>query len=71
MNTAKSISLLYFLIPIIALILLILFVKWFMEYKYQANYINIEIMRSSGAEKRYWIKQKKFLWYKVLKTLFR
>lgn len=56
---------------IICILLLIIFVLWYTEYKQQLYYINLEIRRSEKKEQEYWKKEKRTLWYRVLINIFR
>lgn len=56
---------------IICILLLIIFVHWYTEYKQQLYYINLEISRSDRKEQEYWKKEKRILWYRVLINIFR
>ncbi len=61
----------YFSVIAICIILLIIFVLWYIEYKHQLYYIKIEISRSDEAEQKYWKQTKRTLWYRVLINIFR
>lgn len=51
----------FFVILVVARFLLA-----FREFKYQLDYINSEIERSSPREKKYWQKKRRRLWWRFL-----
>ncbi len=63
-------SLIYFLFGIIVvlflLFLLIGLVVFFKNFSLELQYINTEIRRSWGSEKKYWIKQRRRLLLSIL-----
>ena len=59
-----------FLIIIIAvptiMFLLVGFVQFYMKFSRELDYLNSEISRTVGAEKREWIKKRRRLWLSIL-----
>lgn len=39
--------------------------QWFVDFTRELQYINAEIRRTHGSEKRYWISQRKKLWLSI------
>ncbi len=51
---------------LILLGLLIAFVSWLKEFQKELQYINTEINRTSGAERKYWIRQRHRLFLSII-----
>ena len=51
---------------IFSVIFLIYFAATYTRYSQEMKYIESEIRRSEGSEKRYWIKKKRKLWLSYL-----
>jgi len=46
--------------------LLLALIRWFLSFRTELRYINLEIGRSVGAEKRAWQRKKKQLWLSLI-----
>lgn len=61
---------LYWLIGIIAAFFLFLFifglVSFFNDFSQELQYLNMEIGRTEGAERRYYIRQRRRLWLSLI-----
>ena len=61
---------LYWLIGIVAafFLFLLLFglVSFFNDFSHELKYINCEIQRTDGSERRYWIRQRRRLWLSLI-----
>ena len=61
---------LYWLIGIVAafFLFLLLFglVSFFNDFSQELKYINCEIQRNTGAERRYWIRKRRRLWLSLI-----
>lgn len=61
---------LYLIIGLIAIIILLAFIVWLAlfikEFKKNLQYINMEIERSDGSERRYWLRQRRRLWLSLI-----
>ena len=51
---------------VIALPIICYFVKYICNFKDELDYINMEIYRTVGDERRYWQKEKKKLWLSLI-----
>ena len=51
---------------VIALPIICYFVKYICDFKDELDYINMEIYRTVGDERRYWQKEKKKLWLSLI-----
>lgn len=60
-NSSVEYILAVFIITFVLLLLTALFIR-IIDFLRQIKYINIEIKRTKGEEKRYWISKKKILW---------
>lgn len=40
--------------------------QWFFEFTSELRYLNAEIKRTQGKEKRYWICQRRKLWLSII-----
>ena len=49
-----------------ALLLLIILVMHFKDFFKELNYLNCEIERTEGSERRYWKRQKRKLWLSLI-----
>lgn len=47
-------------------LLLVSFVQWWMDFRRELEYLNSEINRTQGEERRYWIWQRRELWLSLL-----
>lgn len=58
------------LIVILAIFILLLItigsVQFFTEFRKELKYINNEIARNRGSERRYWIKRRRKLWLSLI-----
>ncbi len=70
MPTNKADAALYFLLGIVVLIfllfLLVGFVMFLNDFAQELKYINNEIQRAEGAERKRWIRQKRRLWLSLI-----
>lgn len=57
---------LFIVISVLALMLIAIFVRWIINFKNELNYINREIYRSCGREKKYWIAKKRRLMLSII-----
>jgi len=61
---------LYWLIGIVAVFILILLlfglVSFINDFSQELRYLNIEIRRTDGAERRHWIRQRRRLWLSLI-----
>ena len=61
---------LYWLIGIVAaiilLILLVGFCMFINDFSQELKYINCEIRRNTGSERRYWIRRRRRLWLSLI-----
>ena len=68
MNTQDSLS--YFLFAVVILfvvaLLTVALVQFFGEFTKELKYINTEIRRTDGRERKHWKKQKRKLWLSLL-----
>ncbi|MBE6761236.1 MAG: hypothetical protein E7551_03025 [Ruminococcaceae bacterium] len=64
-NYILTIMLLVFGI-IVLLVLLVNATIYFKDFSQELKYIKMEIERSEGSERRYWIRQKRKLWLSLL-----
>ena len=54
------------LVLVIALPIICYFVKYICDFKDELDFINTEIYRTVGDERRYWQKEKKKLWLSLI-----
>ena len=54
------------LVLVIALPIICYFVKYICDFKDELGFINTEIYRTVGDERRYWQKEKKKLWLSLI-----
>ena len=71
MSNSENLSTeLYLIIGLVAIIVLLAFIVWLAlfikEFKKNLQYINMEIERSDGSERRYWIRQRRRLWLSLI-----
>ncbi len=63
-------TVLYLLVGIVAVIALIGFLDGFFifinDFSQELKYLNIEIGRTDGAERRYWLRQRRRLWLSLI-----
>ena len=61
---------LYWLIGIVAviflLILIVVFAQFINDFSRELKYLNNEIGRTTGAERRHWIRQRRRLWLSLI-----
>ena len=61
---------LYWLIGVIAvllfILLLVILVPFFLDFSQELKYINCEIRRSYGSERRYWKHKRRKLWLSLI-----
>ena len=48
------------------LVLLIILISFFQEFFHELKYINREIKRSEGKERRHWVRKRRRLWLSLL-----
>lgn len=48
------------------LAILTIFASWFTEFKKELKYLNSEISRTYGEERKYWTHQKHRLWLSII-----
>ncbi len=69
-ETNNQDALLFTLIGILALILLVAMMirlaQFFSDFSHELRYINNEIGRTEGAERKHWIRRKRRLWLSLI-----
>lgn len=51
---------------LIGFVILVKFVMWINDFSHELRYLNNEIGRTDGSEKRYWKRQKRRLWLSII-----
>jgi len=52
-------------IIILGVVLALALAQWFLDFSKELRYINGEIKRTHGSERRYWMKERRKLWLSI------
>lgn len=50
----------------LGIVLLVLIARWHMSFKKELRHVSIEIGRTDGKEREYWVRKKRRLWLSIL-----
>lgn len=55
-----------FFATVLGIAILVRIIMWLNNFKRELKYLNIEIRRTDGRERKYWISRKRRLWLSII-----